>query len=89
MPHQIALILPKGATVEKVIEILQRRTCLDGKWEGRVASDKVPRVIELRRIVPSSVPSGEPQDLTEGRVFFGTLEHKGVFPMTMSEQDAL
>jgi hypothetical protein len=69
--------------------VFQRRTGLDGKWEGRITSDRVPRVIELAAVRAPSVPSGPPQSLSETRILFGTLEHKGVFNYTFSPEERL
>jgi hypothetical protein len=77
-PHTVTLLLPKNASVEKVIEVFQRRTGLDGRWEGRIASDKVPRVVEIRAVIAPSAPAGEPRALSEVRVFFGTQGQKDV-----------
>jgi hypothetical protein len=88
-PHQVTVCLAKNAPIERVIEVLKRRTGLDGVWDDRIASDKVPRVVELTPRIAPSVPCGFPQELAEARVFFGTLEHKGVFNCLFSPHQVL
>jgi hypothetical protein len=78
-PHKVNLVLPKNATIERTIEMFQKMTCLDGTWEGRITSDEVPRVAELRVMRPPSFDPGDPKILVETRIFFGTLKFKHVF----------
>jgi hypothetical protein len=82
-PHQVILCLAKNASIERAIEVLHRRTGITGKWEGRVTTEGgmkkgTPRVIELTPIEVRG-PPGLPQAMSETRIFFGTLEHKGAY----------
>jgi hypothetical protein len=77
--HQVQLCIDRYADVEKVIRIFQRRTGLDGQWEGRLSSEGPSRIFEIVPKVAPSVPSGPSQNVEEARVFFGTLEHKDAF----------
>jgi hypothetical protein len=85
-PHIAMLCLAKDATVERAIEILHRRTGITGKWEGRIASPGDPKKCEPRviELTPISVqaPPNLADNLTETRIFFGTLEHKGAYDLT-------
>jgi hypothetical protein len=76
------LCLAKDASIERVIELLRRRTGITDQWEGRVETEGdikkklSPRVIQLAPINVTSPPN-LPPEITEARVFFGTLERKG------------
>jgi hypothetical protein len=77
-PHLIRLLLPVDAPMEKVIEVMGRRTGITGRWEGRVLSEAdekmgKPRVIKLKPKEDVKSPAGLPPEISEARVFFGTL----------------
>jgi hypothetical protein len=82
-PHVVMPCLAKDASIERVIEVLRRRTGITGQWEGRVESEgdakkEIPRVIELAPIKVTS-PQNLPPEITEARVFFETLRTGGKF----------
>jgi hypothetical protein len=92
-PHLVTLCLAKDASMERVIEVLRRRTGISGQWQGRVeqegdATKSIPRMIELAPINVTAPPN-LPGAMTEARVFFGTLERKGSCSADLSDDAML
>jgi hypothetical protein len=86
-------MLHKDASIERITEVLRRRTGITGEWTGRITSEgdikaNKPRWFELTPIRVTA-PKDLPEEMIEARVFFGTLERKGTCPRDATPDQVL
>jgi hypothetical protein len=92
-PHMVRLMLRQDESIERIIEVLRRRTGITGTWNGTITAegsikDGTPRRVALTP-VQITAPAGLPEKIQEVRVFFGTLERKGSAPQDASPEQAM
>jgi hypothetical protein len=93
-PHYVSLVLRQDASMERILEVLRRRTGITGKWRGTITDEGNTKENKLRRVflVPVSnvtVPKNMPIQLIEARVFFGTLERKSSCPVDPTPEQTM
>jgi hypothetical protein len=95
-PHNVSLILRQNASPDRILEVLFRRTGIQGEWNVKIVDEGdvkkgTPRRALLTPLKAPIVPQNITPTVEEGefRIFFGTIERKITAPINISPEEAM
>jgi hypothetical protein len=95
-PHNVSLILRRDVTPKRILEVLHRRTGIQGGWNAKILDEGdvkkgTPRRVLLTPMTERIVPQGFSLaiEMGEFRIFFGTIERKITAPIDATPEEAM